>query len=304
MNKVIGYGCVATSHHSVKDNRHLSDEEVAWRQQTKVAQEVKNLTDMFLSRDCVQIDIIGGSYRNRRYLKECLENMGYGDSIVISRLSSLGLNNEELVENYRRIFERGIGLLLPDYINPSGVSKYSTTDYSFAPISIEPKQFHKLCDELSFIKIKNLRGRKKIGISEEFKQIYWDYERYLIDPITACKNRFYSVSKNTFRRLCEQYENTDEYNIDLKEQDDLFVIGRLPKRHGVIAEPVRNLIIDVAEHGISFRDACFIHDVEINEIQFNRYLLKYYINKSKLMHATFQLRDFDLIESLQPDYKQ
>lgn len=304
MNKVIGYGCVATSHHSVKDNRHLSDEEVAWRQQTKVAQEIKNLTDMFLSRDCVRIDIIGGSYRNRRYLKECLENMGYGDSIVISRLSSLGLNNEELVENYRRIFERGIGLLLPDYINPSGVSKYSTTDYSFAPISITAEQFHILSDELSLIKINNLRGRKKIEITEEFKLIYWMYERYLIDPVTAFKNKYFEISKNTFRRLSEQYENSDEYNIDLEGQDSLYRIHEIPKRFGVITDSIQNLIKDVAEHGISFKDACFVHDVNLNEIQFNRYMLKYYINKSKLMHATFQLRDFDLIDSLQPDYKQ
>lgn len=304
MNKVIGYGCVATSHHSLKDNRHLNDEEVAWRQQTKVAQEIKNLTDMFLSRDCVRIDIIGGSYRNRRYLKECLENMGYGDSIVISRLSSLGLNNEELVENYRKIFECGIGLLLPDYGNQNGVSKYSTTDYSFAPISITPEQFHILSDELSLIKINNLRGRKKIEITEEFKLIYWMYERYLIDPVTAFKNKFFSVSKNTFRRLCECYESSAEYSIDLDAQDKLYEIGRLPKRYGIISTDVENVIHEVSVYGISFKDACFVHDVNLNEIQFNRYLLKYYINKSKLMHATFQLRDFDLIESLQPDYKQ
>ena len=303
MNKVIGYGCVATSRHSVKDNRLLSDEEVSWRQQTKVAQEIKKLTDMFLPRDCVRIDIIGGSYRNRRYLKECLENMGYGDSIVVSRLSSLGLNNKELVENYRKIFECGIGLLLPDYGNPNGVSKYSTTDYSFSPILITSEEFNILCDELSFIKIESQRGRKKIEVTKEFKLIYWMYERYLIDPVTAFKNKYFEISKNTFRRLSEQYENSDEYNIALEEQDSLYKIHEIPKRFGVIS-PELQAMIDAVARGASFEDARTVHRIDINLIQFMRYFAKSLMPKKLIVKITNERRDYELIESLQPSYEK
>lgn len=106
--KVVGYGCVASSQHSVKNDRSITDEEIAWRKNTKVATEVqkvtdeiKKLTDLFLPADCVKIDVIGGSYRRRHHLEECLKSMGYGDSIVIANISSLGLNSEELQENFQ-----------------------------------------------------------------------------------------------------------------------------------------------------------------------------------------------------------
>lgn len=303
MNNVVGYGCVASSQHSVRDNRFLSEEEVLWRQNTKVAEEIKKLTNLFLPADCVQIDVIGGSYRRRRHLENCLKTMGHGDSIVISSLSSLGLNNEELLENYKKIFEKRIGLLLPDYTMESGLSKYSTTDFAFSPISISEDDFKFLCSEISSEEITTRRGRKSIVLTDEFKNVYWLYERYLIDPITACKNCYFTISKNTFRKLAEEYEKTSEYNSDLKKQEIEFRISGLPKRFGVISQNITNMIVDVAENGISFNDACFVHDTELDEIQFQRYILKYYCPKGKVLQTTFQLRDFELIEALQPIYE-
>lgn len=58
--KVIGYGCVASSQHSVKDDRFLSDEEIEWRKNTKVAEEFKKLRNLFLSDNVIVIDVIGG----------------------------------------------------------------------------------------------------------------------------------------------------------------------------------------------------------------------------------------------------
>lgn len=303
MGKVVGYGCVASSQHSVRENRFLSEEEALWRQNTKASEEFKKLRNLFLPDDCILIDVIGGSYRRRHHLEKCLKTMEYGDSIVIASLNSLGLNAEELVNNYKKIYHAGIGLLLPDYTQKSGLSRYSTTDYSFSPISISSEEFEFLCFELSSEDIKSNRGRKKVELSDEFKDIYWLYERYVIDPITACKNMFYNISKNTFRRLAEQYEASDEYNSDLKKQEIEFRISGLPKRFGVISQNIINIIVDVAENGISFNDACFVHDAELDEIQFHRYILKYYCPKGKVLQTTFQLRDFEIIESLQPIYE-
>lgn len=301
-DSIIAYGCVTSGFHSTKSADKISVEDVEWRLTTKVADEIRKLRNLFVAEDIIKIDVIDSIRRHRKHLEEALNSMGYGDTIIISSLSSLGLNNEEVVKNYKRIYNKKIGLLLPNYENKNGLSIFATTDFGFSPVSIGEDEFEILCNKLAFEEIESYRGRKKIGISEEFKQMYWAYERYLIDPITACKNRFYSISKNTFRRLCEQYENIDEYNIELEEQNKKFEVGRLPKRFGAITDSIQNLIKDVAEHGISFKDACFVHDIQINEIQFHRYLLRYYISKSKLMHATFQLRDYELIESLQPVY--
>lgn len=310
MNKVVGYGCVASCQHSVRDDRFLSESEIEWRKNTKAASDIqkvtdaiKKLRDLFLPESSIVIDVIGGSYRRRHHLEECLKSMGYGDSIVISSISSLGLNSEELLKNYKKIFQKKIGLLLPDYSQKSGLSKYSTTDYAFSPVSISEEEFKSLCSELSMTEIKSNRGRKTIKLGEEFKEIYWLYERYLIDPITACKNCYFSISKNTFRKLADEYENTTEYNNDLEYQDKMYAIGRLPKRHGVINDTMENLILDVVLGRRTLENACDIYGIQLSEIQHIRYNLKYYAKKAGVLKVTFQLRDYDLIESLQPSYE-
>lgn len=310
MNKVVGYGCVASSQHSVKDDRFLSEDEITWRKNTKAADEVKKVTDaikklkdLFLPESSIVIDVIGGSYRRRHHLEECLKNMGYGDSIVIANISSLGLNSEELLKNYKKIFKARIGLLLPDYTLESCISPLSTTDFAFSPISISEAEFEEKCQIISSIKIRSNRGRKMLKITEEFKEVYWLYERYLIDPVTACKNKYFSISKNTFRKLCDEYEASGEYNDDLEYQDKTHQVSRLPKRHGVINDTMENLILDVVVGRRTFENACDIYGIQLSEIQHIRYNLKYYAKKAGVLKVTFQLRDYDLIESLQPSYE-
>lgn len=302
--KVIGYGCVASSQHSVREDRFLTEEEVEWRKNTKIAEEVKKLTNLFLPADCVKIDAIGGSYRRRHNLEECLKKMGYGDSIVITNISSLGLNNKELLENYRKIFEKGIGLLIPDYTIESCISPLSTTDYSFSPISISEDEFEEKCQIISCVNISTNRGRKMIKLTDEYKKIYWLYERYLIDPTTAIKNKYFDISKNTFRRLADEYETSDKYITDLEEQETQHKISGLPKRHGVINAQLAEIIYDVSVLHVSLTDACAMQNIPLlNDIQFHRFMLKHYCQKGGALKKTFELRDFDLIESLQPKYK-
>lgn len=308
--KVVGYGCVASSQHSVKVDRFLSNEEIEWRKNTKAAEDIqkvtdamKKLRDLFLPEDVIVIDVIGGSYRRRHHLEKCLKTMSYGDSIVISSLSSLGLNSEELLKNYKKIFRAGIGLLLPDYTLESCISPLSTTDFAFSPISISEAEFEEKCQIISSIKIRSNRGRKMLKITEEFKEIYWYYEKYSIDPVTACKNKYYDISKNTFRKLCDEYEASDEYNADLEYQDKLYEISRLPKRHGVINQQIESVIHDVSVRRIPFIDACATHGITFSETQYKRYMLKFYCRKGGALKKTFELRDFDLIESLQPSYE-
>ena len=302
MGRQIAYGCVVSGIHSTKAGDKISEADAAWRLNTKVADEIKKLKNLFIPEEIVKIDVIDSTRRHRKHLETALQTMSYGDTIIISSLGSLGLNNDEVVKNYKRIYDKKIGLLLPNYQNKNGLSIFATTNFSFSSVSIDEDEISILCKKIAFEEIKTHRGRKMIGITDEFKAIYWYYERYLIDPITACRNKFFCVSKNTFRRLCEEYEKSSEYISDLEQQEILYKLSGLPKRYGVISESMRNLIVDVAEVGMPFSDACFIHDIQMSKIQFDRYLLKYYISKGKLMHATFQLRDYELMEELQPDY--
>ena len=302
MGKVVGYGCVASSQHSVKENRFLSEEEALWRQNTKASEEFKKLHNLFLPEDSILIDVIGGSYRRRHNLDNCLASMGYGDSIVISSLSSLGLNIKELLENYKKIYKAGIGLLLPDYSREDGVSIYSTTNFGFDAVKMSDEEFNNLCDMLAGENIKSKRGRKTIKLTEEFKEIYWLYEKYAIDPITACKNKYFDISKNTFRKLADKYEVSDDYSDALEYYEKGWKISGLPKRHGVIDEITVELIRDVDERGISFETASITRGLKIHKLQFYRLLLKHYCPKGAVLKKTFELRDFDLIESLQPNY--
>ena len=41
MNKVVGYGCVASCQHSVRDDRFLSESEIEWRKNTKAASDIQ-----------------------------------------------------------------------------------------------------------------------------------------------------------------------------------------------------------------------------------------------------------------------
>lgn len=308
--KVVGYGCVSSCQHSVRDDRFLSESEIEWRKNTKAAEEIqkvtdamKKLRDLFLPEDVIVIDVIGGSYRRRHHLEECLKSMGYGDSIVIANIGSLGLNSEELLKNYKKIFKARIGLLLPDYTLESCISPLSTTDFAFSPISISEAEFEEKCQIISSIKIRSNRGRKMLKITEEFKEVYWLYERYLIDPVTACKNKYFNISKNTFRKLCDEYEASDEYKDALEYQDKEFKITGLPKRHGVITAQLEAVIHDVSVRRIALDDACHVHGITLNETQFKRYMLKYYCKKGGALKKTFELRDYELIESLQPRYE-
>lgn len=301
--KVIAYGCVTSGFHSTKSAEKITDTEAEWRLNTKVATEIKKLKNLFIADDIIKIDVIDSTRRHRKHLEEALTLMGDGDTIIIASLHSLGLNNEELVRNYKSIYEKRIGLLLPNYNNANGLSIFSTTDYSFSPLSISNEEFEILYNKLSFQTITSLRGRKKVDISDEFKTIYWMYERYLIDPSTACKNKFFTVSKNTFRRMCEEYEKSEKYNLDLEEQDSLCAIHEIPKRYGVISPEIEELIREVAR-GADFEDACAMFGIEINLIQFMRIFAKGLMPKKVIMKITNARRDCELIESLQPTYSE
>jgi len=301
MNKVIAYGCVTSGFHSTKSADKISEDDAQWRLSTKVADEIRKLRNLFVAEDIIKIDVIDSTRRHRKHFENALKTMGHGDTIIIASLNALGTNNDEVVKNFKRIYNKKIGLLLPNYENKNGLSIFATTDFGFSPVSIGDDEFSILCNKLALEEIESYRGRKKIGISKEFKQVYWDYERYLIDPTTSCKNCFFCISKNTFRRLCEEYEKSSEYISDLEEQESLYNVHQLPKRFGKINDDMVDMINTVAQ-GVSFEDACVMHHIEVNLIHFMRLFAKHLTPKKLIISLTNKHRDYELIESLQPRY--
>lgn len=307
LGKTIGYGCVSTGTKSVKAEDKLTTEQLEWRKSTKVYEETKKLTNFFFPEEDVRIDVLCGSYRNRRYLKECLNTMGHGDTILIASMSALGRNTDEVLVNYRAIHDAEIGLLLPDYQQINGLSIFSTTDFTFTPILLgeEAKfEFEELCDKIRGAKISTFKGRKGLEITKEFKVIYWLYERYLIDPKTAASNKYFSMSKNTFRRCCETYESSVEYEQDLIQQDEMNKVCGIPKRFGAIKPQLETVINRIVFAQESLENACEENNLRIlSKKQFDRIMMKYFLKKGGTLKVAFEMRDEELIASLQPDYK-
>lgn len=241
MNNRVAYGCISTVKIGLKDEEAIKE--------TKIYQEtVENLKRMFLPEDIIQIDIITASYRKRRKLDHILEEFGYGDTIIISDLSALGFNKKEIIDNYKKIIEKGIGLLLPDYKVENGVSIYSTTDYTFRPAEfISSVKLEDLCEKISQEKITTRQGRKKNNapLPQHFSEVYWAFENYFIDERTALSNQYFSVSKRRFYEWCELYEKSEEYPAELEKQHKEFDIGDKPKRYGKVPDNFHVLLAEI-----------------------------------------------------------
>ncbi len=64
------------------------------------------------------------------------------------------------------------------------------------------------------------RGRKgEKGITDKFKEVYWDYENYKISPIEAYELTGYS--KNWFHKVSLDYEKSPYYKDDIKKHPEV-----------------------------------------------------------------------------------
>ena len=125
MKQIYGYGCVSSVTIPRTDAEALK--------QTKAYQALKTqFNNMMLSEDCLHVDLVTASYRTRSKLKNILTSSGFGDCIVIINISALGITPGEIKENYLKIYEASIGLLIPDYSNPANdnLDPLSTCDWS------------------------------------------------------------------------------------------------------------------------------------------------------------------------------
>lgn len=273
MNKFAAYGCISCVNISLKDEEAVKN--------TKVYTElVEELHNYFIAYDDIFIDTITGSYRKRKKLDKLLEEFGYGDTIFISRVECLGFTTNEVINNYIKIAQKGIGLLLPDKTKENGVSDFATTDFSFSAMNKNKAEIDSICKQLETLKLKTNAGRKTTSTHvalDNFEKVYWAYENYFIPLETAVSNNFFYVSRRKFYQLCEEYEKSERYFMMLKKEEMENHISEKPKRFGKVPEHYDGLIqiLGASPSEQELFEECKKMEVPIiHPIDYTRYYIK------------------------------
>lgn len=273
MNKFSAYGCISCVNISLKDDKAVKN--------TKAYIELENeIHSYFIAVEDIHIDVITGSYRNRKKLNKLLEEFSYGDTIFISRIEALGFTNEEVIKNYLRIAEKGIGLLLPDTSKQNGVSDFATTDFSFAVINKSGTEIDSICEQLKMVQLKTNAGRKTTSTQvslDDFEKVYWAYENYFISLETAVSNNYFYVSRRKFYQLCDDYEQSERYFMRLENEECKNHISEKPKRYKKVPERFDELvkIIGTAPFEQELFETCKkLNMTIIHPIDYKRFLIK------------------------------
>lgn len=273
MNKFAAYGCISCVNISLKDEDAVKN--------TKVYEElVEELHNYFIAYEDIYIDVLTGSYRNRRKFNKIIREFGYNDTIFISRIEALGFTNEEVIHNYIKIAERGIGLLLPDRAKENGVSDFATTDFSFSAMNKNNAEIDCICEQLKMIQLKTNSGRRTTStkvLPADFEKVYWAYENYFIPLETAVSNNLYYVSRRKFYQLCDEYEKSDRYFLMLEREEMEHQISEKPKRFGKVPEHfdeiVKKIGVAPSEQEL-FQECQRLNMPIIHPIDFKRYCIK------------------------------
>lgn len=273
MDRLAAYGCISCVNISLKDEETVK--------QTKVYMElVEELHNYFIAYDDIFIDVITGSYRKRKKLKQLLDEFSRGDTIFISRIECLGFTTNEVINNYIEIAERGIGLLLPDKTKEDGVSDFATTDFSFCPMNKSYEEIDFICKQLKTIQLKSNAGRRttstKVSL-DNFEKAYWAYENYFISLETAVSNNLFYVSRRKFYQLCDDYEKSERYFELLEKEENQNCISEKPKRYGKVPVYFDSIVQMLGKHPtkLELLETCKKLNIPIiHTIDYKRLLLK------------------------------
>lgn len=238
----------------------------------------------------VQIDLVTWAKSNQYYkLNKILEQSSpYDTAIVITSLNAFG--DCANIQKYYRIFrKKKIGVLFIDYTRESGLSEYSTCDFSFKPLSrAQRDRAYDLVANLTEDDIKDNRGQDGKEFNDAFYTAYWLYELFLIpEQVAAAMAGF---SKNGFHIKADEYEQTYKYKQELENMDRLHNISHIPKRNRPVPKNFEKLV-----HWYHKKDnlevACIHCKVPmIFPIDYKRLILKKEGGKSELIRC---LKNYD-----------
>lgn len=277
MSKKYIYGCISSVKIGFNDLYAIMNTKV-YQNALDTMSKVNEYSKASLSESDIYIDVVTASYRVRKKLNSILEEAGSEDAIVISDISELGFNSEEIKNNYRSIFEKEIGLLIPDSSCESGLSPYSTIDFEFnRTVEYTENELNRLFEMINDVAINTRQGRKKtiLPLPDNFVKVYWAFENFFIDEKTTLSNQYFTLSKRRFYEFCERYEKTQDYLIHEEQQEQMLRISIKPKRYGPVPKYFANLL-ELVNRGVPIADACNqLGAPEMSDITFNRFLIKY-----------------------------
>lgn len=279
MKTIIGYGCTRNNKFSVYD-------ETAYKK-TRIYKQLKNL---FLPDENIVIDVLTLRHTTQDNLQRLLSSLSPGDCIVIPSIESLAQDIKSIVRFYEEIYDKGIGLCIPDKKRTDGVSVLSTTDFSFDYHGCPEEEFKKKYDKLLKKVLSSNTGRPKGQITQEFIECYWYYENYFISEEEAYDNALIKVSKVGFHNIANEYERTPEYAHAEEEQERLYGISSKPKRNGKVPDYFKDLHSFVVNSGMSISEACHkLGQPIMSEITYRRFLVKLQDGRSGMVKASMYL---------------
>ena len=174
------------------------------------------------------IDILMNRDTKHRKLDKIIERAEPGLVLVIPNISVLG-NVGQIKNYYMQFQEKDIYVLCFDSSRLTGLSEYSTSDYSFGRrAGDEYERAYRLVSGLdSNVKLSDNRGVLS-NFTAAFIESYWRYETYQIPESIAISAS--GLARSPFHRKCALYERSNQYRTGLMSYADTFKLEELPKR--------------------------------------------------------------------------
>lgn len=162
-----------------------------------------------------------------------------GFIIVVQNISAFG-DVKQIQHYYRQFQENNISVLCVDYSRLSGLSEYSTSDFSFEKRKDEEcERAYRLIDNLE-AGAKELENRGALPkFTKPFLTSYWMYETYQISESIAIAAS--GISRSPFHRKCAVYESSVEYQREIRRYAEKFPLEQLPKRFSKLPEKFKDL---------------------------------------------------------------
>lgn len=164
--------------------------------------------------------------------------------ILVTNINAFG-SVQQIKDYYRLFLQNNIYVLCPDYNRLSGLSEYSTCDFSFNKLSFQ--QIEKVMQRIEMLTdddLKENRGRTPSDYTDTFQAAYWLYESYQIPEKIAVSMSGHL--KTAFHYKAANYELSGDFPVGMQRfaPQNIATIpkryGKLPPKFHEISEKIEN----------------------------------------------------------------
>lgn len=212
---------------------------------SKVYQDLfKTIKSYFIPDNAIHIDVLINEMSRRRELEAIITAILSDISslaqnprgiIFISTIFDLGKTPDEIRKNFDRIALSNIGLLVGDN------DTLSTVNYGFEYFDNIVERIQDIqtrIESLTFEKRRTGRNSLNYEITEDFIEVYWLFEHYLIsEKLTLDNPRTGKMPKSRFYTYCKKYEESERYPDDEMDRcEKMPELIETPKRYGAVPD--------------------------------------------------------------------